>query len=196
MFSLSVFSYTTAVHFCFCLAYKQLSQSWLASQDEHTSHQQYSQKRTRKLTHFSLMFVRIYAVADTQIFNFNHSVDVVRMRNVSKDEACGDWHQQGGTGIFWQCLTVYWPVLQAAQMWMTVDSVCELYPDDVGSLITSPRLNEAKMGQNLLCLDTELVGAPHWVDRGTALNICLECVCVCVHAAPGVDRCFTVSEHH
>lgn len=74
---------------------------------------------------------------------------------------------------------MYRPVLQAAQMWMTVACVCEVDPDDVGSQITSPRLNKAKMGRNLPCLDTELAGAPHRVDRRTALNICLKRVRVC-----------------
>lgn len=81
-------------------------------------------------------------MTDTQIFNFNHSVDVVMTSCVSKDRGLGTNNKQGGAGIFSQCLTVYWPILQAVQMWMTVASVREVYPDDVGSQITSPCLNE------------------------------------------------------
>lgn len=105
-------------------------------------------------------------------------------RMFSETRHLGTEIKQGGAGIFWQCLTVYWPVLQGAQMWMTVASVREVYPD--ASWITSLCLNEAKMGQNLPCLDSELVSAPHWVDRRTALNICPKCVWVCACMQPQV----------
>lgn len=79
-----------------------------------------------------MMFTRIYAVANTQIFNFNHSVDVVVMRNVSKDKAFGDWYQAGrGRDILTMphcvlaCITSCWDV------------------DDY-KMITRPRLNKAK----------------------------------------------------
>lgn len=72
-------------------------------------------------------------MTDTQIFNFNHSVDVAMTRNVSKDRGLRTDNKQGGAGTFSQCLTVYWPILQAVQMWMTVASGREVCPDDAGS---------------------------------------------------------------
>lgn len=60
--------------------------------------------------------MRIYAVADTQIFNFNHSVDVVMMRNVSKDEAfLGLTSSREGQGYFDNaslCIDLYYKLLR------------------------------------------------------------------------------------
>lgn len=99
----------------------------------------------------------IYALMETQIFNFNHCVDVAMTRSVSKQRVWGQTSRREGLGYLdnasrW--IRLYYKLFRRVWPWPVCGGLsgCCWQSDDRAWLEWA-----LKMGQNFLCSDTATI---------------------------------------